>query len=367
MGAKTKQSLVYIELVNCHRVQPKMSLNIGIAGFGVVGKRRAEFIKLNPNLRVVGVCDQNFIKDGVLESGIRSYRTYHGLFKEKLDGLFVCMSNDMAAEVTIAGLKSGLHVFCEKPPARDLKEMAEIVKCASSHPQLKLKYGFNHRYHSSVKTALKTIKSGKMGRVINLKGVYGKSQLITFGKSHDWRTNRTLAGGGILLDQGIHMVDLIRLFGGEFSSVHSFVSNDYWNHDVEDNAYVLMRSDEGIVAMLHSSATQWRHRFNLEITLERGTLILSGILSGSKSYGEETLTIAHRTEDDRGNPQEETIRYNHDPSWADEINEFANAILKDMQINSGTYLEAQKTMQLVYAVYCADSSWANQWNLKGIR
>ena len=99
--------------------------------------------------------------------------------------------------------------------------------------------------------------------MINARGVYGKSQLVTFGQS-SWRTERELAGGGVLLDQGIHMVDLIRLFCGEFTEVYSFVSNDVWRHDVEDNAYALMRSDRNAIAMLHSSATQWRHRFNLE-------------------------------------------------------------------------------------------------------
>jgi len=69
---------------------------------------------------------------------------------------------------------------------------------------------------------------------------------------------------------------MMRLFAGEFVDVHSYVTNDYWNHDVEDNAYALMRSEHGVVAMLHSSATQWRHRFNLDITLTQGALDLSG-------------------------------------------------------------------------------------------
>ncbi len=132
-------------------------------------------------------------------------------------------------------------------------------------------YGFNHRHHDSVRDALRIIRSGELGTIINLRGVYGKSQLVTFNQPA-WRTKREIAGGGVLLDQGIHMVDLMRLFAGEFSTVHSFVSGNHWGCDVEYNAYALMRTNAGVVAMLNSSATQWQHRFYLELTLHAAAL-----------------------------------------------------------------------------------------------
>ena len=101
-------------------------------------------------------------------------------------------------------------------------------------------YGFNHRYHDSVKSALSIVKSNKLGGIINLRGIYGKSQLITFNQL-DWRTKREIAGG-VLPDQGIHMVDLMRLFVGEFEKVYSFVENKHWNYDVEDNVHALMQT-----------------------------------------------------------------------------------------------------------------------------
>jgi len=337
-------------------------LKVGIAGYGVVGKRRRQVIDERDDLKVVAVCDQSFANDGVIDDGIQCFSNYRNLLKEDLDVLLVCMSNDIAAEVTIAGLENNLHVFCEKPPGRDVSDIENVIACASSRPHLKLKYGFNHRYHLSVREALKIVGSGELGRVINLRGVYGKSQLITFDQD-SWRTRRDLAGGGVLLDQGIHIVDLIRLFSGEFTQVHSFISNDHWGHDVEDNAYALMRTAEGTVAMLHSSATQWRHSFRLEITLAKGAIVLSGILSGSKSYGAETLTVIRTGDDDRGDPREVTTRYNQDPSWSEEVAEFAHAIFEDEEITNGSADEALKTMQLVYRIYCADPDWKSRWNL----
>ena len=231
---------------------------------------------------------------------------YRALLGEALDVLFVCLPNYLAPEVTMAGLERGLHVFCEKPPGRTVADIASVIECERRHPGLKLMYGFNHRYHDSVRDALKLIQSGELGKVINLRGVYGKSKMIRF--DSDWRTVRAMSGGGILLDQGIHMVDMMRLFAGEFTEIHSFVSNDYWHHDVEDNAYALMRTADGVVAMLHSSATQWRHRFHLDITLARGMISLAGILSSTKSYGAETITVAWAGSDDGGDPKEQTDR-----------------------------------------------------------
>ena len=341
----------------------KNKLRVGIAGYGVVGKRRRQYIDLHPFLKTVAVCDRVFDGKGIFDDGVRYYNWYTELLREDLDILFVCLTNDVAAEVTIAGLEGDLHVFCEKPPGRDLNDIAKVIACEKKHPELKLKYGFNHRYHDSVQDALAIIQSGELEEVINLRGVYGKSKMITFGQNSDWRTKRAIAGGGILLDQGIHMVDLLRLFAGEFQEVYSFVSNSFWHHDVEDNAYALMRTADGKIAMLHSSATQWRHRFQLDITLGRGTIILSGMLTSSKSYGAETMTIAWASGDDVGDPKEQTTRYVNDPSWANEISDFADAILNDKSITNGSSSDALETMKLVYRIYCADPDWRVKYNL----
>lgn len=338
-------------------------IRVGIAGFGVVGKRRRDCIARHPGMELVAVCDQTFEGEGELPDGVRYYRGYQRLLSEKLDALVVCMTNDVAAEVTIAGLEAGLHVFCEKPPGRNVEDIVRVIEHEKRHPGLKLMYGFNHRYHDSVQEALRILRSGEFGKVINMRGVYGKAKLITFNQP-DWRTRREIAGGGVLLDQGIHMVDLMRLFAGEFTEVHSFISNSHWGYNVEDNAYALMKTSDGVVGMLNSSATQWRHRFHLDINLERGSLILGGILSGTKSYGAETLTVVQADPDnDAGDPKEQITRYNKDPSWDEEVVSFANAILNDQPVQSGTSDDALRTMQLVFKIYHADPVWRETYQI----
>ena len=169
---------------------------------------------------------------------------------------------------------------------------------------------------------------------------------------------KKFSGGGILLDQGVHMLDIFRYFCGDFNEIKSFISNNYWGHDVEDNAYAIMRDKKGRVAVIHSSATQWQHSFRLEITFQNGFLELSGILSGSKSYGQEKLLIVPKQDNSIvGSLSGTTIQYLDDTSWNDEINEFAELIIKNKKVKQGTSHDALKVMELIYEIYKADKCW----------
>ena len=344
-------------------------IRVGIAGFGKIGQRRKDVMDAHDDYQVVAVCDITHDKEeDRLHDGTLSFRTYEKVLEQDLDALFVCMPNDIASEVTIAGLERGLHVFCEKPPGRNVADIEAVRAVESKNPALKLKYGFNHRYHDSVIQALEIIESGRFGKLVNMRGVYGKSAFIpwprptSYGSPEDearhWRTSRRIAGGGILLDQGIHMIDLMLAFsGGPFDDVKSFVSNDFWGHDVEDNAFALMRNSNGVVASIHSTATQWRHKFTLEVFLENGALLLTGILSGSKSYGDEKLTIIERVDEANGMPHETVQSFIFDRSWEHEMNEFAECVLQDKPVEIGTSLHALQSMQTVYRIYDADDAW----------
>ena len=341
-----------------------MKFKVGIAGYGIVGKKRRYCVEQNSHLKLVAICDRTFSAIEKNKNGPSIYRDYVELLKEDLDILIVCLTNDIAPEVTIAGLNRGIHVFCEKPPGRDVSDIKRVIDVEQQNKSLKLMYGFNHRYHYSVMDALKVVHSEELGKIINIRGIYGKAKITTFNQTN-WRTKRKLAGGGILLDQGIHMLDLMRLFAGEFETVYSMVSNGHWGYDVEDNAYALMKTSNGVIAMLNSSATQWRHRFNLDINLERGSVILGGILSGTKSYGSETLTIVKSDpENDHGDPIEQVTRYNKDPSWSAEIDEFVECIINDKDITNGSSTDAINTMKLVYRIYYSDIEWRNAFNIQ---
>ena len=338
-------------------------MKVGIIGFGVVGKKRYTSILENTSYTVIAISENNSLARNDIPETIEIFEDYQLLIDSaEIDIVFISLPNKFAADATTLSLQKGLHVFCEKPPAKTLAELNKVKAVSDLFPNLKLMYGFNHRFHSSVEEAKTIIENNTLGNLINMRGVYGKSQMINFNQD-DWRTRREDSGGGILLDQGIHMLDLMRYLSGEnFNQIHSFIDNAFWNFDVEDNAYVLMKSSRGIVAQLHSSATQWRHLFNLEITMEKGSIVLGGILTGSKSYGEETLTmITADPENDRGAPRESTSKFNKDVSWDNEIKYFADSLLNNIAIKRGSIDDAIETMKLIEAIYNADPLWKEKY------
>ena len=333
-------------------------MRVGIAGYGVVGKKRYSSIIKNTSFKVTDISEVNPTARDEIPDGVNVFNNYQDLIlKADLDIIFISLPNKYASDAVSLSLKKGLNVFCEKPPARTLEELLDVQKIYKKNPHVKLMYGFNHRFHLSVEEAKTIIDSKNYGKVINLKGVYGKSQMIDFNQT-DWRTKREESGGGILLDQGIHMLDLMRYFCGDFAEIKSFVSNYYWKHKVEDNAYIIMRSNKKIVAMLHSTATQWQHQFRIEITLEKALIYLTGILSGSMTYGEEKIEIQPKLSK---NKKATKRSFNKDLSWEREISEYIDCIKFNKKIYNGTIFESIKVMKMIDTIYKSDNEWKEKY------
>jgi len=218
-----------------------------------------------------------------------------------------------------------------------VSQVADVREVEGEHPALKLQYGFNHRHHGSVKRAVEVVRAGKLGRVTKLLGAYIKMGI------EGWRADRALAGGGILLDQGIHMLDIMRLLAGEFVQVTGGVSRKALGLSVEDDAYVMMYTAGGTSASLHSSAHGDRHLFFLHVEMERGSMTLDGILSGSMAYAPETIEI-----------DGQRSVYTVDRSWSDEVAEFVACIREDVAVKNGSSHDAMQAMRLVERVYAVE-------------
>jgi predicted dehydrogenase len=190
-------------------------VRVGIIGYGVVGKTRHHSILKNTSFRVTSISENNSQARDEIPDNMEVFEDYKALIEHaNIDIVFISLPNKFAASATKLSLEKGLHVFCEKPPAKTLAELEEVFLVSQTYPNLKLMYGFNHRFHHSVEQAKLIIQDNSLGRLINMRGVYGKSQMISFNQS-DWRTKREESGGGILLDQGIHMLDLMKYLSGE--------------------------------------------------------------------------------------------------------------------------------------------------------
>jgi len=327
-------------------------LRCGIAGFGKMGRLRAHYISQRSDVELVGVYDLDDVSHNPHVGDFYFVKSFKELLSLKLDAIFICSFNDVNAKYSIESLNSGIHVFCEKPPARNSIELLSVIQ-VEKKTNLVLQYGFNHREHYSIIEAKKIITSGDLGKLLWIRGIYGKAGSIDY--DSNWRNFKKYAGGGILIDQGIHMLDLYRhLTGLEFEVVDGLLTKSYWQTEVEDNAFITLRSGE-IVATLHSSANQWRHKFLLEMHFQEGYLVLDGILSESRSYAPETLVIGKREFEDisfaMGKPAETKTWYEYDDSWKREIEFFFNAIKSGNTKKLSSSSDALKVMQLIENIY----------------
>ena len=333
----------------------KKKYTCAIIGYGYMGQIRLKTIKKIYNLKVKIICDEN-------TSLIPSNNSYHitndinEILNSNVDIVFVCTPNNVAPKIIINCLKNNKHVFCEKPPARNVKDLNSIKKYLK--PKLKIMFGFNHRFHPAVLESKKIIDSKKFGKIITIRGVYGKSGGINFNKS--WKNDKKISGGGILLDQGIHMIDLFRFFCGNFNKLECFKSNSFWNFDVEDNAFLILKNKQNQLANLHSSSTLWRHTFRIDITLETGYILIEGLLSKTGSYGQEKITFAKRQFENKskaiGNPSEKVIFFDKDNSWKLEIDKFLEFIRYNKKVAINNFDDAYEAMNIVDIAYKKNNS-----------
>lgn len=322
-------------------------LIVGIIGFGKIGKLRYKILNKNKNIEIYKIFDPKFNNKGSLfcsnVSDIINCKV--------IDTVFICTPNYLNAELTCLNLKNKKNVFCEKPPAISLKEMNKIILYEKKYKK-KLMYGFNHRHHQSILKMKELINSKKFGRVLWARGRYGKSVSKDF--YQNWRSNIKYSGGGILIDQGIHMLDLLDYFCGRFDIIQSMKSSSYWYKKIEDNVFInLKNSKKNILCSMHSTMTQWRHLFSLEIFLQKGYIVLNGLKTSSNSYGKEVLTYAIN----RSKPPEASwskqkyIIFKSDLSFKNEIDIFVNSIIKKNKIKSGNSKDALNILKLIDKVY----------------
>ncbi len=327
-------------------------LRCGIVGYGYMGEIRKRVIEHHPRCLLVGVVETDQQKRLSIQ-GCPVFDSLEQLIQQGVDVIFVCTPNRYAPDVCIKSIEQGKHVFCEKPPGRTVEDVRGIMKAEHENPQVKLMFGFNHRYHPAMLRAKEIIESGQLGSILNLRGLYGKMGGKHFRES--WRNNKEMAGGGILLDQGIHMLDLFRYYSGDFESVKCFMSNAYWNFDVEDNAFVILQNKKKQHALLHSSSTMWKNTFQLDITLTEGSVRIAGLLSKSGSYGRETLTVAAREFEDVasavGNPAESNTYFDRDESWDLEVEEFVRCIDEKAPVTMSSSYDALRVMEIIGQAY----------------
>jgi predicted dehydrogenase len=318
---------------------------VGIVGCGLIGQKRAK--ALGPGGLLVACADIDVSRAENLAHNTRAkvFRDWRELVWSPLvDVVIVATLHDSLAEITRTAAEAGKHVLVEKPAARKASELEPVMAAAAKHG-VKVHVGFNHRYHRSLRKAKEIVESGALGELMFVRARYGHGARLGYEK--EWRSNPALSGGGELIDQGPHLIDLSRWFLGDMTEVQGFAHTYFWDMPVDDNGFMLLKTAKKQAAFLHASCTEWKNLFSMEIYGKLGKLDLSGL---GGSYGLEKITW-YKMLPEMGPP--ETISWEFpmgDDSWEVELNEFFEDIRSGRAPESGLN-DAYAALKIVESVY----------------
>lgn len=324
-------------------------MNIGIAGCGLIGKKRAA--SFDADDRIVAAYDVNSasLEAFCAQTGAKPALSWAELAADpRIEAVVICVFHKALAEISLAALKAGKHVLVEKPAARNARELLPVTDYLDSLPpdsRPVAKCGFNHRFHPAFQKARAIIDQEDCGPLMFIRARYGHGGRPGYEK--EWRADPDISGGGELLDQGMHLIDLSRWFLGDFSRVQGLARTFYWDMRVDDNAFLLLETPESRVAQLHVSWTEWKNLFSFEIYTKRVKLHIEGL---GGSYGTERLTV-YRMKPEMGPPDTEVIEYpGADLSWQLEWQNFKRAVLGGEPV-CGSIHDALRSLQVVEKIY----------------
>lgn len=322
-----------------------MTLGVAIIGCGLIGQKRAKALG---SARLVACADIQ------LERALSLARTYNAsratadwreaISHPDVDLVIVATTNNLLAEITHASVLAGKHVLVEKPAALNAAQLEPVIAAAEAAGKL-VRVGFNHRYHTALLKAREIIDSEGIGEMMFVRGRYGHGGRV--GYDREWRADPALSGGGELIDQGVHLIDLSRWFLGDFANVSGFAHTYFWDMPVDDNGFMILRTAQEQTAHLHVSCTEWKNLFSFEIYGRNAKLHIDGL---GGSYGVERLAY-YKMLPQMGPPETTMWEYpGEDKSWQVEFAEFLQDIALNRQPAANLH-DAYAALQIVEQIY----------------
>lgn len=321
-------------------------MRIALIGCGFIGQKRAKAIP--PKGRIIICADPVEERAEALAHTIpgaqatKDWQT--AVQRADVDLVIVSATHNVLAKITLAATEAGKHVLVEKPAALRAEELDPVIASAEKN-RVMVKVGFNHRYHPALLKAKEIADSGSIGSLMFVRGRYGHGGRI--GYEREWRANPEMAGGGELIDQGMHLIDLSRWFLGDFTEVQGVALTYFWDMKVDDNAFALLQTASHQVAWLHASWTEWKNLFSFEIFGQTGKLHVEGL---GGSYGTERLCW-YQMLPQMGPPETTIWEYPFpDDSFRREVEDFLLAI-EQKRMPSGNLNDARAALQIVERIY----------------
>jgi predicted dehydrogenase len=321
-------------------------MNFAIIGCGLIGQKRLRALRQQHS--IIATADLNLPRAEALAAqcpgAVSTADWSEAVHHPSVEAVIVATTNNWLAPITLASVQAGKHVLVEKPAARTAEELRPAL-AAARNTGAQVQVGFNHRFHPALQKAREIFETGALGPLMFIRGRYGHGGRI--GYDREWRADPAIGGGGELLDQGVHLIDLARWFLGDFTLVDGHTGTYFWDMPVDDNAFLSLRTKDGKTAWLHASCTEWKNMFSFEIYGRDGKLQVDGL---GGSYGVERLTY-YRMLPQMGPPETTIWEYpGEDSSWKLELSTFL-ASVKD-GVSRGPGLEdALAVLEIVDTIY----------------
>jgi len=325
-------------------------ITTALIGAGGMGKRWAGVLAKHPeiNFKIIADVDAERARAVAEPLGVAKTEDIESVIQDSaIQAVVIVVPHKFIADITARCLEAGKHVIAEKPGARTVAELLPNARLAKKK-NLRFMVGFNHRFHPSHQIAKKLVSEGKIGKLQFMRAVYGFGGRPGYEK--EWRHNKEIAGGGELIDQGVHLIDLARWFLDDVAEACGFNEKAFWKSDVEDNAFVLLKTKDGKVASLHASWSEWKPTYRLELYGTAGYIRIEGL--GKKYGGTEKVFVGRRTEIYGAGPEEVIdCDPNADNSLRDEFGEFLAAVREKREPSPGAHdgLAALKIVEEIYS------------------
>lgn len=323
-------------------------LSYAVIGCGLIGKKRAAALAQIKGARLIYACDLDGARAAEVAKacpGCKASKDFNEAIEDStVHAVIVSTLNSSLAPIALAAAKAGKHVLIEKPGALGSSELKELEKVASAKG-VQIRIGYNHRFHPSLLKAREIVESGALGDLMFIRGRYGHGGRK--GYDREWRSDPKLSGGGELIDQGVHLIDLSLSYLGDFVTVEGHASTLFWDMKVDDNAFLSLRTAKGQTAWLQVSCSEWKNLFSFEIYGRDGKLAIDGL---GGSYGTEKLTY-YRMLPEMGPPETTSWEFPRaDQSWALETTAFCEDIRLGRTPSPGLK-EGIRTLEIVETVY----------------
>jgi len=318
-----------------------------VIGCGLIGRKRV--LALGPKAPLLYTCDLDAARATALAAevpGCTPVTEATRVFADpRVTAVIISTLNASLAPLALAAVRAGKHALVEKPGGLNATELRAVAEAARS-TGAKVRLGYNHRFHGAMLKARELVDAGALGPLMFLRGRYGHGGRK--GYDREWRADPALSGGGELIDQGVHLIDLAGWFLGEFPTVEGHAATYFWDMAVDDNAFLSLRTADGRTAWLHASCTEWKNLFSLEIYGRTGKIIIDGL---GGSYGPERLTYYPMPVEMLGKPTPPEIHeFPTDRSWALETEAFVDDIRLGREPSPGLP-EGIRTLEVVERIY----------------